>query len=119
VGVGIRGRSKPSGVATFLNRRGSTFPRIAPNRVGREDAQLRTAIVSALRLDRWSDREYALLSAAAESSGTEGARMRNGKTIFPAKGIITVRLPTADVIRPNAVGLGLDRYRLKPPSCAI
>src|SRR5260221_1406443 len=120
VGVGIRCRSKPTGVATFLNRGGSAFPRIAPNRVGPEDAQLRTGKESALCLDRWSDREYTLLSAAAESSGTEGAWMRNSKSIgsitsgssCTAK---TVRLPTADVIPPDTVGLALDCYIIRNP----
>src|SRR5260221_11803535 len=89
VGVGIRCRSKSAGVATFLNRGGSAFPRIAPNRVCREYAKLRTGIIAALCLDRWTDREYALLPAAAQGSGRERAWLH----IF-----VGGHLPTADII---------------------
>ncbi len=106
VGVGIRGRSKSAGVATFLNRSGSAFPRIAPNRVCREYAKLRTGIIAALWLDRWSDREYAHLSAAAQSSGIEGAWMHI---------LIGVHLPTPDIICPDTVDLGLDCYIIRKP----
>ena len=42
--------------------------------------------------------------------------MRNLKTISPTKGIITVRRPTADVIRPDTVDLGFDRYIIRNPN---
>ena len=113
--VGIRRRSPSASIATFLNRRGGAFQRVTPDRIGRKHAQLRTGIIAAFRLDRRSDGEYCEISAAAKSRGAEGSRIRNGKTIGPTKGRITVRLKATDVIYIIPDGLTF-RLRYYPQS---
>jgi hypothetical protein len=104
--VGIRCRTKPADVATFLNRGRGAFQAIAPNGECCEDPQLRTSKEAAPRLNGRRDSEHSHRSAAAKSSGTERARI-NGR--------IAVRLKPAHVIDVAAINLSLDRDIIRDP----
>jgi hypothetical protein len=106
VRLGIGRRTESAGIGTFLDRSGRSLQRVAPDRVGGEDSQLRTGEKSTLRFDRWSDGKDAHVSATAESSRTKGAWINSG---------ITVRLKTTNVIDIAVVSLALDCNVVRDP----